>query len=102
MTPSVSNSVQRTVPLRELPSGVEFPTELRSRITYDAGKQQLVFDGSMSKQDFDCLLGLHNDIGYQQALQELFQKCTFPRSPAPSQRFSIALVQRASRWLRGS
>ena len=56
----------------------------------------------MSKQDFDCLLGLHNDIGYQQALQELFQKCTFPRSPAPSQRFSIALVQRASRWLRGS
>lgn len=94
--------MNRSASLRELPEGVKFPSELDGRISYDPDKQQLVFDGSMSKQDFDRLLLLHNDIGYQRALQELFQKCTFPGSPTQNQRFSIGLVQRATRWFRRS
>ncbi len=91
----------RSVALNRLPKEVQFPAQLEERISYDARQQQLRFDGAMSKSEFDQLVQLHNDIAYQRALQELFQKCTFPEKPTPSQRVSIGLVQRVTQWLRG-
>jgi hypothetical protein len=70
----------RSVRLERLPSELEFPEELRAKISFDGARQQLQFNGFMSKTDFDKLVRLHNDLAYQRALERLFQTCTF--SPA--------------------
>ena len=71
----------QSVPLRVLPPGVAFPEELRGRIVFHPDRQQLEFDGFMSKTDFDRLLFLSNDLPYQRALEELFHKCAFSDRP---------------------
>ena len=72
----------RHVKLERLPDGLTFPEKLADRISYDAGARELRFEGFMSKTDFDKLVRLHNDIGYQRALERLFQICTFESEPA--------------------
>jgi hypothetical protein len=67
-----------SVRLDRLPDGLPFPPELMSRISYSAERRELQFDGFMSKTDFDKLVRLNNDLGYQRALERLFQVCTFP------------------------
>ena len=70
------------VKLDRLPDGLSFPEKLADRISYDADSHELLFDGFMSKTDFDKLVRLHNDIGYQRALERLFQISTFEAEPA--------------------
>ena len=65
----------RTVPLDQLPPGLEFPADIQHRIRYDSSRRQLAFDGFMSKTDFDRLARLDRDIQYQRALDRLFQIC---------------------------
>jgi len=72
----------RCVKLERLPDGLSFPEKLADRIAYDAASRELRFHGFMSKTDFDKLVRLHNDIGYQRALERLFQICTFESDPA--------------------
>jgi len=67
----------RRVTLDRLPQELQFPDELKGRIRYDADSQRLEFEGYMSKNDFDRLLRLHNDLHYQRALESLFQICVF-------------------------
>ncbi len=67
----------RCVVMPRFPAGLKFPAELQERIRYDADKQQLQFEGYMSKTDFDTLNRLHNDLEYQRALEHLFQICVF-------------------------
>jgi len=67
----------RSVPLESLPEGLSFPSSLQDRISYDASAKRLCFEGFMSKTDFDKLICLSNDIGYQRALERLFQIATF-------------------------
>ena len=71
----------RHVKLDRLPDGITFPEKLADRISYDAESRELRFQGFMSKTDFDKLVRLHNDIGYQRALERLFQICTFEPTP---------------------
>lgn len=71
----------RSVKLDRLPDDLLFPEKLAGRISYDAATRELRFDGFMSKTDFDKFVRLHNDIGYQRALEQLFQKCTFESEP---------------------
>jgi hypothetical protein len=79
---------QRAVKLESLPEGLQFPPKLQERIRYDYVAKELRFDGFMSKTDFDKLVGLHNDIAYQRALERLFQIATFdtPTEASPSRR----------------
>ena len=72
----------RHVKLEQLPDGLSFPEKLADRISYDSDSRELRFEGFMSKTDFDKLVRLHNDIGYQRALERLFQICTFESEPA--------------------
>lgn len=67
----------RCVPLDSLPPGVSFPPTLQDRISYDSSAKRLCFEGFMSKTDFDKLICLSNDIGYQRAMERLFQIATF-------------------------
>ena len=67
----------RSVPLDSLPEGLVFPATLQDRISHDPVAKRLYFDGFMSKTDFDKLICLSNDIGYQRALERLFQIATF-------------------------
>jgi hypothetical protein len=72
----------RSVRLDRLPDGLVFPAELAARISFANDSHELRFDGFMSKTDFDKLLRLHNDLAYQRALEQLFQKCTFRNTAA--------------------
>jgi len=74
--------MDRFVKLDILPDGLQFPSEQRARISYDAAQRRLVFRGFMSKADFDRLIVLSSDWGYRRALEELFRLCT----PEPTQR----------------
>ena len=67
----------RSVRLERLPAGLKFPEELTNKISFNPDRQQLQFNGFMSKTDFDKLVRLHNDLAYQRALERLFQMCTF-------------------------
>ncbi len=78
---SKGDKVLRSVKLDRLPDGLSFPEKLAGRISHDAASGELRFDGFMSKTDFDKLVRLHNDIGYQRALERLFQLCTFEADP---------------------
>jgi hypothetical protein len=74
---SKGDEMLRSVKLDQLPDDLSFPEKLADRISYDAAARELRFDGFMSKTDFDKLVRLNNDIGYQRALERLFQLCTF-------------------------
>lgn len=67
----------RCVLLKRLPEGIEFPADLQAKISFDASKQELNFEGFMSKTEFDRLLRLSNDLEYQRSLERLFRICTF-------------------------
>jgi hypothetical protein len=83
----------RRVKLNRLPDGLSFPEKLADRISYDADSRELRFHGFMSKTDFDKLVRLHNDIGYQRALERLFQICTFESEPpAAGNRSKLMLI----------
>ena len=79
----------RSVPLDQLPAGLEFPADIQHRIRFDSSRRQLAFDGFMSKTDFDRLARLHRDIQYQRAIEQLFRICTIdtPSSARKSQRW---------------
>lgn len=71
------------VHLDRLPDDLQFPAELKTKISYEPNLKQLQFEGFMSKTDFDKLLQLHNDLAYQRSLEHLFQICTFPDASQP-------------------
>ena len=83
--------MSRCVKLDQLPDKIGFPAELSDRISYDAQSRQICFEGFMSKSDFDKLLCIHNDVGYQRAIEQLFQICTFD-DPTPSNRSAVPIV----------
>lgn len=74
----------RAVRLERLPADLQFPQDLRAKISFDVARQQLQYDGFMSKTDFDKLVRLSNDLAYQRALEKLFQVCTFVVQPPPA------------------
>jgi hypothetical protein len=84
----------RSVRLDRLPDGLAFPGELAAKISFAPDAHELRFEGFMSKTDFDKLLRLSNDLAYQRALEQLFQKCTFrnavPQAKAKHAPFNIA------------
>ncbi|MBI3467367.1 MAG: hypothetical protein HY000_30530 [Planctomycetes bacterium] len=59
--------------LERLPEGLEFPTDLRARISFDADRRDLVFRGFMSDADYSSLQRLSNDQQYRRALNQLYQ-----------------------------
>jgi hypothetical protein len=82
----------RSVPLERLPGDFRFPEELAAKIKFDAARQQLQFEGFMSKTDFDKLVRLHNDLAYQRALEHLFQVSTFVPTKKPSRLGQVSLI----------
>jgi hypothetical protein len=59
-------------PLVSLDPSVQFPADVSSNISYDADRGVLSFLGAMTAQQQGALLGLTNDPGYQQAVNDLF------------------------------
>lgn len=83
------------VPLESLPAELMFPSTLADRIWYDSDAKQLCFEGFMSKNHFDKLIRLSNDVDYQRAVDRLFQTCTFDdessaESPAKTWLLAVA------------
>jgi hypothetical protein len=75
----MEGSVEHFVPLERLPDGLTFPSDLGDRIRYDAEGKRLVFEGFMSKADFDRLCQCQSgggDWAYRRALEDLFRLCT--------------------------
>jgi hypothetical protein len=87
----------RSVQLKKLPTGLEFPADLQAKISYDEAKRELAFRGFMSKVEFDRLLRLSNELEYQRKLEQLFRICVFNESAAePGKSYRTALVAGAA------
>lgn len=79
--------MEHFVKLDCLPKGVIFPKILTDRVRYDADGKRLVFQGFMSKGEFDRLYLLSDDWGYRRAVEELFRNSTEEFQPASNSLF---------------
>jgi hypothetical protein len=69
------------VVLDQLPAGLEFPPDLRDRISYDPATKRLTHRGFLSKADFDRLWLLSEDWSYRHKLEDLFRLCIVDDQP---------------------
>ena len=74
--------MERFVPVQRWPEGLDFPEDLKDRISYDPARGRLVHRGFMSKTEFDRLCGVSDDWAYRRPLEELFRVCTLEESPS--------------------
>ena len=76
------------VKLDRLPEGFQFPPDLKARFRFDAEGHKLVFQGYMSKEDFDRVSQRTTDWGFRRSLEELW-RLSVPeqRAPARAHRF---------------
>ena len=68
------NRKYSSVRLTRLPSDVEFPDTIRSKIYYDATGLKLVFSGRMNRRERDILTALSSKKQYRNAIKDLFLK----------------------------
>jgi hypothetical protein len=68
--------LEHFVSMPNSPERLPFPPDLSDRIRYDTTGRRLVYDGFMSKTDFDRLCRVSDDWGYRRALEDLFRLCT--------------------------
>lgn len=68
--------MEHSVRLDRLPEEFEIPASIANRFRYDDAGRRLVFQGFMSKGDFDRLYLISNDWSYRRALEELFRVST--------------------------
>ena len=68
--------MEHFVNMPDFPERLQFPPDLSDRIRYDTARKRLVYDGFMSKTDFDRLCRVSDDWGYRRALEDLFRLCT--------------------------
>lgn len=73
--------MEHSVQVERFPVGIEFPADLKMRIRYDPIRRRLVFQGFMSKNEFDRLCQLSGDWSYRRPLEQLFQLCTLEEEP---------------------
>lgn len=67
-------SSKSEVPLFSLPKELKFPEKLLKTIRFQKTKERLTFEGSMSPDQKEQLLGLSEDPEYQNAIEQLFEQ----------------------------
>ncbi|MBV6447992.1 neuraminidase-like domain-containing protein [Nitrosomonas sp.] len=60
------------VTIKQIPSGLTFPSDLADKIRHDAVRQRLVFKGVMTDTERSPLLEVSTDDPYQQAIKQLY------------------------------
>jgi hypothetical protein len=80
--------VEHFVQVERFPVGIAFPPDLALRIRHDPIRRRLVFQGFMSKREFDRLFLLSEDWSYRRALEQLFQLCTLDNEETRPKVFS--------------
>lgn len=60
--------------LKNLPSEAKFPDNLKEKISYDADRKLLIFEGVMSEDEKDELLGISQADSYRESIEALFQR----------------------------
>jgi Tc toxin complex TcA C-terminal TcB-binding domain/Neuraminidase-like domain/Salmonella virulence plasmid 28.1kDa A protein len=70
---TLNDAVVYETNLATLPGGVDFPTALQNKISYDNAARVLRFRGAMTEPDKISLLGLSSVRPYQNAVQSLFE-----------------------------
>ena len=65
--------MEHFVTMTSLPPGLTFPPQYAEKLHFDAAHKRLVFQGVMSKADFDSLSRLSDDWGYRRPLEDLFR-----------------------------
>lgn len=82
--------MRHEVDLKFLPPGLEFPSDLRDKISYDPSRCRLIFVGRMSRTEFERLLRLSNDADFLRAVERLSQISTNGETkPAKSRRMTL-------------
>jgi hypothetical protein len=70
------------VKLERLPEGYEIPASVREKLRFDAEGRRLVFQGYMSKTEFDRICEPTRDWGFRRLVEELFMKSVADAEPA--------------------
>lgn len=68
------NSNETCEKLEVMPDGVDFPSNIKHKISYDSKIKQLIFKGIMSKEEKVQLQDLANDPLYIAAIETFFRK----------------------------
>jgi hypothetical protein len=63
------------VKLEQLPDDFVIPPKFQDRLEFDAQGHKLIFQGYMSKSEFDYLGSLSKDWRFRRTLEELFRHC---------------------------
>jgi hypothetical protein len=84
------------VKLEKLPEDFEIPGELKDRMHFNAERHELIFQGYMSKSEFDRMCQLTRDWKFRRTLEELFCLCVPDDGPRANvlRRFWDALMRR--------
>lgn len=61
--------------LENLPIGLEFPNHLKNKVHWDNERKLLIWEGLMTEEEKDELLGLSKNEQYEKAIETFFQKC---------------------------
>ena len=72
-----TGGLEAYVILTQLPSGLEFPSQLSTKISYDSTEELLTFKGIMTKKERRELLKLSSDTAYRTAIRTLFDRSHF-------------------------
>jgi hypothetical protein len=70
------------VKLERLPEGYEIPRSVSDKLHFDAEGHRLVFQGYMSKTEFDRICEPTRDWGFRRSVEELFMKSVADVQPA--------------------
>ncbi len=62
-----------SVKMEQLPAGVKFPSELTGRVSYDAGKNLILYKGVMEDEERSKLMNLSEDRDYRAAIDTLYR-----------------------------
>jgi hypothetical protein len=74
--------MEHHVRLESVPDDLVFPPEYAGKIRYEAATKRLIYEGFMSKADYDRLYQIHESWSYRRGLESLFRICT-PEQETP-------------------
>jgi hypothetical protein len=63
---------ETSAPLQRLPTGLEFKPGFPEPITYDPGRQLLIYRGFMYRGSYQYLQSLNSDLAYLTALEQIY------------------------------
>src|SRR3989338_3835529 len=76
--------------LENLPLEAKFPDNLKEKISYDVDRKLLIFEGVMSEDEKNELLGISHDDSYRKSIEALFQRSQITKKREKKAKLSLS------------